>query len=63
MIGFDYSKISPYCRGTLVNNFRYNDIPGITINIRLPSKIYSKIIHRAGTRYNDIPGVLGISPP
>ena len=35
------------------NDFRYNDIPGITINIRLPSKSYSKI-YGAEPRYNDL---------
>ena len=43
------------------NDLRYNDIPVITINIRLPSKSYSNMY---GTeprfndlRYNDIPGL------
>ena len=35
------------------NDLRYNDIPGITINIRLPSKSYSKM-YRAEPRYNDL---------
>ena len=38
------------------NDLRYNDILGITINIRLPSKSYSKM-YGAGPRYNDIPGI------
>ena len=48
------------------NDLRYNDIPGITINIRLPSKSCSKM-HGAeprynDIRYNDIPGLtLGIA--
>ena len=42
-------------------DLRYNDIPGITINIRLPSKSYSKM-YGAEPRYNDIPGLtMGIS--
>ena len=43
------------------NDLRYNDIPGITINIRLPSKSNSNMY---GTeprfndlQYNDIPGL------
>ena len=43
------------------NDFRYNDIPGITINIRLPSKSYSKMYGAEprdnDLRYNDIPGL------
>ena len=43
------------------NDLRYNDIPGITINIRLPSKNYSKM-YGAERRYNDIPGLtMGMS--
>ena len=43
------------------NDLRYNDIPGITINIRLPSKSYSKM-YGAEPRYNDIPGLtMGMS--
>ena len=48
------------------NDLRYNDIPGITINIRLPSKSYSKMYGAEprynDLRYNDIPGVtMGMS--
>ena len=40
---------------------RFNDIPGVTINIRLPSKSYSKM-YGAEPRYNDIPGLtIGMS--
>ena len=43
------------------NDLRYNDIPGVTINIRLPSKSYSKM-YGAEPRYNDIPGLtMGMS--
>ena len=35
------------------NDLRYNDIPGITINLRLPSKSYSKM-YGAEPRYNDL---------
>ena len=35
------------------NDLRYNDIPGITINIHLPSKSYSKM-YGAEPRYNDL---------
>ena len=35
------------------NDLRYNDIPGLTINIRLPSKSYSKM-YRAEPRNNDL---------
>ena len=35
------------------NDLRYNDIPGITINIRLPSKSCSKM-YVAEPRYNDL---------
>ena len=38
------------------NDLRYNDTPGITINIRLPSKSYNKM-YGAEPRYNDIPGL------
>ena len=43
------------------NDLRYNDIPGITINIRSPSKSYSKMYggepgYYNDLRYNDIPG-------
>ena len=34
------------------NDLRYNDIPGITINILLPSKSYSKM-YGAKPQYND----------
>ena len=42
------------------NVLRYNDIPGITINIRLPRKSYSKM-YGAEPRYNDLrcPGLRG----
>ena len=40
------------------NDLRYNDIPGLTINIRLPSKSYSKMYgaepRNNDLRYNDI---------
>ena len=44
------------------NDLRYKDIPGITINIRLPSKSCSKM-YGAEPRYNDlryddIPGLM-----
>ena len=45
-----YSKmygVEPRC-----NDLRYNDIPSITINNRLPSKSYSKM-YGAEPRYND----------
>ena len=35
-----------------LNDLRYNIIPGITNNIRLPSKSYSKM-YGAEPRYND----------
>ena len=35
------------------NNLRFNDIPGITINIRFPGKSYSKM-YEAEPRFNDI---------
>ena len=35
------------------NDLRYNDIPGITINIRLPRKSCSKM-YVAEPRYNDL---------
>ena len=35
------------------NDLRYNNIPVITINIRLPSKSYSKM-YGADFRYNDL---------
>ena len=48
------------------NDLRYNDTPGITINIRLPSKSYSKMYGAEprynDLRYNDIPGLtMGMS--
>ena len=48
------------------NDLRYNDIPGITTNNRLPSKSYSKMYGAEprynDLRYNDIPGLtMGIS--
>ena len=48
------------------NDLRYNNIPGITINIRLPSKSYSKMCGAEprynDLRYNDIPGLtMGMS--
>ena len=36
-----------------INNLRFNDIPGITINIRFPGKSYSKM-YEAEPRFNDI---------
>ena len=43
------------------NDLRYNDIPGITINNRLPSKSYSKMYGAEPMYndlwYNDIPGL------
>ena len=44
------------CKPTLeprFNDLRYNDIPGITINIRLPCKSCSKM-YGAQPRYNDL---------
>ena len=35
------------------NDLRHNEIPGITIDIRLPSKSYSKM-YGAEPRYNDL---------
>ena len=35
------------------NDLRFNDIPGITINIRLPRKSYSKM-YGAEPRFNDL---------
>ena len=35
------------------NDPRYNDIPGITINMLCPGKSYSKI-YGTETRYNDL---------
>ena len=48
------------------NNLRFYDIPGIIINIRLPSKNYSKMYEAEprynDLRYNDIPGLtMGMS--
>ena len=48
------------------NDLRYNDIPGITINNRLPSKSYSKMYGAEplydDVQYNDIPGLtMGLS--
>ena len=44
-----------------LNDLRYNDIPGITINIRLPSKSYGKCTGQEpwynDLPYNDIPGL------
>ena len=43
------------------NDLRYDDIPGIMINIRLPSKSYNKM-YGTEPRYNDIPGLtMGMS--
>ena len=43
------------------NDLRYNDIPGITINIRFLSKSYSKLYGAEpqfnDLRFNDIPGL------
>ena len=43
------------------NDLRYNDIPAITIYIRLPSKSFSKMYGAEpwynDLRYNDIPGL------
>ena len=43
------------------NDLRYNDIPRITINIRLPSKRYSKMYgaepRYTDLRYSDTPGI------
>ena len=42
------------------NGLRYNDIPGITINIRLPiknSKMYGTEPRYNDLWYNDIPGL------
>ena len=43
------------------NDLRYNDIPGRTINNRLPSKNYSKMYGAEprynDLRFNDIPGI------
>ncbi len=45
------------------NDLRFNDIPGITINIRFPGKSYSKM-YGADSRFNDIPGLtMGILFP
>ena len=44
---------------TRFNDLRFNDIPGRTINIRLPSKSYSKMYGQNPVndlRFNDIPG-------
>ena len=43
------------------NDLRFNDIPGITINIRFPGKSYSKMYGAEprfnDIRFNDIPGL------
>ena len=49
-----------------IDDLRYNDISGITINNRLPSKSYSKMygaeLRYNDLRYNDIPGLtVGLS--
>ena len=48
------------------NDLRYNNIPGRTIDNRLPSKSYSKTYgaepRKNDLRYNDIPGLtMGMS--
>ena len=50
------------------NDLRFNDIPGITINIRFPGKGYSKMYGTEAQfndlRFNDIPGLtMGILFP
>ena len=50
------------------NDLRFNDIPGITINIRFPGKSYSKMYGAESRfndiRFNDIPGLtMGILFP
>ena len=35
------------------NDLQFSDIPGITINIRFPSKSYNKM-YGAGPRFNDL---------
>ena len=50
------------------NDLRFNDIPGITINIRFPGKSYSKMYGAEprfnDIRFNDIPGLtMGILFP
>ena len=49
-----------------IDDLRYNDISGTTINNRLPSKSYSKMygaeLRYNDLRYNDIPGLtVGLS--
>ena len=51
----------PYKVEPRFKDLRYNDIPGITINIRLPIKSCSKM-YGAEPRYNDIPSLtMGMS--
>ena len=57
----DYFKIKSYTVEPRYNDPRYNDIPGITINMLCPGNSYSKMY---GTeprcndlRYNDIPDI------
>ena len=50
------------------DDLRFNDIPGITINIRFPGKSYSKMYGAEpqfkDLRFNDIPGLtMGILFP
>ena len=50
------------------NDLRFNDIPGVTINIRFPGKSYSKMYGAEprfnDIRFNDIPGLtMGILFP
>ena len=45
------------------NDLRYNDIPGLTINIRLPSKSYSKMYGALPQNpgFNDLRHSMGMS--
>ena len=57
----DYCDLIPTSVELRFNDLRYNDIPGITINIRLPSKGCSKLYGAEprcnDLRYNDFPGL------
>ena len=49
---FDRSAVEPR-----FSDLRYHDIPGITINIRLPSKVIVTKLYGAEPRYNDLRSV------
>ena len=56
-----YYHLHPCTVEPRFNDLRFNDIPGITINIRFPDKSYSKMYGAEpklnDLRFNDIPGL------